>query len=68
MAHDGLNDRPMALGAMRTFVHLAQPDDPYLRKARAALWEWQPVPLAVDPAGKQSTPQLAKVAPVTSGK
>lgn len=30
-----------ALGAMRTFVHLSPPDDPYVRKARAALWEWQ---------------------------
>ena len=30
-----------ALGAMRTFVHLSPPDDPFVRKARAALWEWQ---------------------------
>ncbi|MBI3069379.1 MAG: hypothetical protein HYY79_11040, partial [Betaproteobacteria bacterium] len=26
---------------MRTFVHLAKADDPYLRKAQAALWEWE---------------------------
>jgi hypothetical protein len=26
---------------MRTFVHLTKADDPYLPKARAALWEWQ---------------------------
>lgn len=41
VALDGLGDRAGALGAMRTFVHLAGPDDPWLSKARAALWEWQ---------------------------
>ncbi len=41
VALDGLRDRPAAIGAMRTFVHLSRPDDPYLRKAQAALWEWE---------------------------
>lgn len=41
VALDGLRDRPGAIGAMRTFVHLSKPDDPYLRKAQAALWEWE---------------------------
>ena len=41
LALDALNDRPGALGAMRTFVHLAKPDDAFVHKARAALWEWQ---------------------------
>ena len=41
VASDELGDRSIALGAMRTFVHLAEPDDPFVRKARAALWEWQ---------------------------
>jgi len=41
VASDELGDRPTALGAMRTYVHLAEPDDPFVRKARAALWEWQ---------------------------
>ena len=40
VALDGLRDRPGAIGAMRTFVHLSRPDEPYLRKAQAALWEW----------------------------
>lgn len=35
------NDLHGALGAMRSFTHLAAPADPYLRKARAALWEWE---------------------------
>ena len=30
-----------AVGAMRTYVHLTKPNDPYLRKAQAALWEWE---------------------------
>ncbi len=33
-------DLPAALGAMRTYIHLAPPGDPYVRRARAALWEW----------------------------
>lgn len=38
---DALGERPGALGAMRAFIHLAAPGDPWLPKARAALWEWQ---------------------------
>ncbi len=30
-----------ALGAMRTYIHLAKPGDPYLTRARSALWEWE---------------------------
>lgn len=40
---EGLCDIPGAIGAMRTYVHLAEPDDPYLVKANAALWEWQQI-------------------------
>lgn len=35
------NDLSGALGAMRTYIHLAKPGDPYLRRARSALWEWE---------------------------
>ena len=41
VALEGLRDLPGAIGAMRTYAHLAKPDDPYLRKAEAALWEWE---------------------------
>lgn len=41
LAFEAENDRARAIGAMRSFVHLAKPDDPFVRKARAALWEWQ---------------------------
>lgn len=40
VALEGLHDRPGALGAMRTYVHLASADDPYRRKAESAIWEW----------------------------
>src|SRR3569832_66648 len=43
-ALEGLNDLPCAVGAMRTYIHLA-PYDPksedYVRRARAAFWEWE---------------------------
>lgn len=40
VALEALDDLDGALGAMRTYIHLAPPDDPYVRKARSALWEW----------------------------
>lgn len=36
-----LGDTEGALGAMRSYIHLAPPKDPYVRKARSALWEWE---------------------------
>lgn len=41
LALEGLKDMPGALGAMRSYVHLSKPDDPYLVKANAAIWEWE---------------------------
>ncbi len=41
VALEGLGDKAGAVGAMRTFVHLSKPGDPYVRKAQAALWEWE---------------------------
>jgi tetratricopeptide (TPR) repeat protein len=38
---EDMGDLEGALGAMRTFVHLAQADDPFRRKAESAIWEWQ---------------------------
>ena len=42
-ALDALNDRHGAIGAMRTYLHLAPQDDPFVRKAQSALWEWEGV-------------------------
>ena len=36
-----LCDLAGATGAMRSYVHLTGADDPFLPKARAALWEWE---------------------------
>ena len=41
VAMEGEEDLAGALGAMRSFIHLSAPDDPFLAKARAALWEWE---------------------------
>jgi len=41
VAAEAMGDMEIALGAMRTYVHLSPTDSPYLAKARAALWEWQ---------------------------
>lgn len=41
VALESLGDRAGALGAMRTYVHLSRPEDPHLRKAQSALWEWE---------------------------
>lgn len=40
VALEALEDLEGALGAMRTYIHLSPPDDPFVRQARAALWEW----------------------------
>jgi Flp pilus assembly protein TadD len=64
LALEALNDRQAALGAMRSFVHLAKPDDPFVRKGRAALWEWQSAGAASgpapSPASNEKTPGHAK--------
>lgn len=41
VALEALGDLDGALGAMRTYVHLAAEDDPYRRRAMAAIWEWE---------------------------
>lgn len=40
VALEKLGDLDGALGAMRVYIHLAPEDDPYVRRARSALWEW----------------------------
>lgn len=42
MALEELGDLPAAIGAMRSYLHLARAEDErHLSKARAALWEWE---------------------------
>ena len=40
IASEGLGDTRQALAAMQAYVHIAADDDPYRRKAEAAIWEW----------------------------
>lgn len=41
VAEEARQEYEGALGAMRTYLHFARPDDPFRNKARAALWEWE---------------------------
>jgi tetratricopeptide (TPR) repeat protein len=42
LAWEAAGDLPMATGAMRSYLHLAKDERPeHLRRARAALWEWE---------------------------
>jgi tetratricopeptide (TPR) repeat protein len=42
LAHEARGDKAAALGAMRSYLHLARDERPeHLRRARAALWEWE---------------------------
>lgn len=41
VALDALHDRMGAMGAMYSFLHQAAEDNPFRRKAAAAVWEWE---------------------------
>ncbi len=42
LAQEALGDLELALGAMRSYLHLGQREsDEHQRRARAALWEWE---------------------------
>lgn len=41
VAHEGLGDLRLAVAAMRAYTHIADGDEPFRRKAEAAIWEWQ---------------------------
>ena len=43
LALEGNKDYEGALGAMRSYIHLSTPQDPFLAKARSALWEWEEI-------------------------
>lgn len=52
LAYEALGDVPMATGAMRSYLHLARNEDPaHLRRARAALWEWEAQRAAIPASG-----------------
>lgn len=42
LAHESLGDLELALGAMRSYLHLGHTEnEAHLRRARAAVWEWE---------------------------
>lgn len=42
ICNEQLGDLEAAIGAMKSYIHLAQAqDDSFIRKARSALWEWE---------------------------
>lgn len=68
LALEGVKDYEGALGAMRSYIHLSTPEDPYLMKARSALWEWEAqlgrlpgiTPLSAEEAKKNAVPELGR--------
>jgi tetratricopeptide (TPR) repeat protein len=59
VALEGMNDLPGALGAMESYLHLAKADDPYRRKAEAAIWEWRAA-MPAKPMPAKPIPAAAK--------
>jgi len=53
-----LGDLETALGAMRSYIHLTPEDDPYRRRAMAAVWEWQS---ALERGGARPSANLAEL-------
>lgn len=41
VAHEGLGELRQAVAAMRAYIHVADNDEQYRRKAEAAIWEWE---------------------------
>jgi Flp pilus assembly protein TadD len=70
LASEANGDLAMATGAMRSYLHLAREERPeHLRRARAALWEWEsrgpaggaPAgPALARPAGTEPTPAVVR--------
>ncbi len=64
LAWEAVGDLAMATGAMRSYLHLAGDERPqHLRRARAALWEWEQVR-----AGAASAPAGPRAPAATAGR
>jgi Flp pilus assembly protein TadD len=63
LAWEAAGDLAMATGAMRSYLHLAGDERPqHLRRARAALWEWEQA-RAAPAAAAAATPKAAAAPP-----
>lgn len=56
LAEELRHDWELALGAMRSYLHLSAADDPHRTKARAALWEWEQKLGRLAPSSNPSKP------------
>ena len=63
LCHEHEGDIEAALGAMRTYIHLADDQTPHVRRALAALWEWQ---AARGPTANLAVPSEASREAVTA--
>jgi len=45
LVYEQNNDLELARGAMRSFIHLSDESNPYVRLAQSALWEWGQHPM-----------------------
>ena len=59
IALEAMGDIEGAIGAMRTYTHRSDPNDPFVRKANAAIWEWE----AQVAKTRQAQPQAAAAIP-----
>ena len=62
LTHEARQDYESALGAMRTYLHLSQAEDPHRTRARSALWEWEEK-LGRHPPGTEAAAAGAPPAP-----
>jgi len=53
-ALEAMNDLPGAIGAMRTYIHLASENDKFKHKAESAVWEWEAKIQAGQPVASSS--------------
>lgn len=49
LVYEHHNDLELARGAMRSFIHLSDDSNPYVRLAKSALWEWEQHPMGQEP-------------------
>ena len=70
-ANEALGELPEAMGAMRVYLHLAEPAATHRSKARAALWEWEarigPGRSRGPAAGTAASPAGSRPAPAPRG-
>ncbi|MBL8343231.1 MAG: hypothetical protein JNL30_17325 [Rubrivivax sp.] len=60
LAWEASGDLAMATGAMRSYLHLARDERPeHLRRARAALWEWEQARALASPPSAPGPPAAA---------